>query len=214
MKKVWKPMFILFTIMMISGCSNDKKILMKVHELLEQTVEIEEELKQNEKKMIVLEQKDEKLYDEIINLGTDNHDEITELSKEAIELLDDRLKYLELEKSILIESRETFAEIEPLINKIKKDEQREQLEKMTQTMMRRYEEYGNVYDHYTNSIQLTKEMYAQFQKESILWSELYEIFDIVNESYEKTLQANELFNEETVLYNQLKEEYYKTLSKN
>ncbi len=196
------PFFIFLT-----AC-NEEDPLEKIHQHLEETVQIEKGFEENQERVFELEQKDEELYKEIIGLDSDKMEQVKELSEEAIKLLDERLDYVKLERTSLEESRVEFEKIEPLMEKMKDQDQKRHIEKMYQTMMDRYDAYEEVYEEYSNSIRLTKELYTKFQEETFKDSEVYSIIENVNESYDEVLKANESFNNETALYNSLKQEYY------
>lgn len=197
-------------LVMVTACNGEDKVTKEIAEHLDATVQIEKEFEENQEKIFELEKADEKLYNEIIGLGSDDLAQVQTIAEEAIELLNERMEYVELERTSLEESREKFEKIEPLIEKVTDEEQNEHLEKMYKTMIERYEAYENVYDNYSKSIRLTQELYKLFQQEKFNEKEVYSIIGNVNDSYDNVLEANELFNQQTVLYNDLKEEYYES----
>ena len=131
-------------------------------------------------------------------------------------LLDKRLEYCTIGKDKCGRvARGTFEKIEPLIEKITDEDQKELTQKMYDTMINRYDAYEKVYENYTDSIRLTKELYTIYLRKKISMKKRC-ILSIgnVNDSYEEVLKANELFNQETVLYNHLKQEYYDMYQRN
>lgn len=199
--------FIIIICFFITACGQ-AGVSEEIHQHLEETVQIEKEFETNQEKIFVLEQEDEEIYNEIIALGSEDVEKVKELSDQAIDLLEERLKYIDLEKTSLEESKVEFEKIGPLMEDIDDEDQKEQIEKMYETMMNRYEAYDDVFDTYSESINLTKELYELLQSEELKENEVYSIIANVNDSYDEVLEANEQFNKETVLYNNFKKEYY------
>lgn len=207
MDKLIKMIFIFTTFLFISACG-EEDVTEEINAYLEETIDIEKEFEASQEKVFELEKKDEELYKEIVGLGSDDEEKVQTLSDQAIDLLDKRLEYLQLEKTSLEDSRATFENIEPLIEKITDEDQKELTQKMYDTMINRYDSYEEVYENYTDSIRLTKELYNLFKEENFNQNQVYTVIGNVNDSYEDVLKANDLFNQETVLYNELKQEYY------
>lgn len=210
--KFTQAMITMFIFFILVACNNEENVMDKVSEHIEATVEIEAAFEENQEKIYELEKEDEKIYNEIIGLGTEDYEKVVELSTEAMDLLEERMEYVKLEKESLDESRIEFEQIAPLIDKISDPEEKEQAEKMYETMINRYDAYEVVYGNYAESIELTKSLYSLFQQEEFKENEVYAVIANVNDSYDEVLKANETFNKETVLYNSLKEEYYEMVS--
>ena len=206
-------MFVFTMLLFISACG-EEDVTEEINAYLEETIEIEKEFEASQEKVFELEKEDEELYKEIIGLGSDDHEKVQTLADQAIDLLDKRSEYLKMEKTSLEDSKATFENIEPLIEKITDEEQQELTKKMYDTMINRYDSYEEVYKNYTDSIRLTKELYTLFKEEDFNQNQVYSVIENVNDSYEDVLEANESFNKETVLYNELKQEYYDMFQEN
>ncbi len=200
-------------LLFISACG-EEDVTEEINAYLEETIDIEKEFEASQEKVFELEKEDEELYKEIIGLGSDDHEKVQTLANQAIDLLDKRSEYLKMEKTSLEDSKATFENIEPLIEKITDEEQQELTRKMYDTMINRYDSYEEVYKNYTDSIRLTKELYILFKEEDFNQNQVYSVIENVNDSYEDVLEANESFNKETVLYNELKQEYYDMFQEN
>lgn len=200
-------------LLFISACG-EEDVTEEINAYLEETIDIEKEFEASQEKVFELEKEDEELYKEIIGLGSDDHEKVQTLADQAIDLLDKRSEYLKMEKTSLEDSKATFENIEPLIEKITDEEQQELTKKMYDTMINRYDSYEEVYKNYTDSIRLTKELYTLFKEEDFNQNQVYSVIENVNDSYEDVLEANESFNKETVLYNELKQEYYDMFQEN
>lgn len=213
MKGVRKYFIGLAIIFVMVGCNTEENVHDQISEHLEATVEIEKTFEEQQQKIIELEKEDEKIYNEMVSLGTEDFDKVVQLAEEAIAKLDERYEQVKLEKESLEESRAEFEKIEPLMEKITDKEELERVEKMYETMMDRYDTYHKVYESYSQSIQMTKELYTLFQEEQLDENKLYTLITAVNDLYEEVLAANEQFNVKTTLYNNIKQEYYESLQK-
>lgn len=211
MNEIGKILIGLALILVLVGCNKEDNIHEKISEHLEATVEIEKTFEEHQQKIIDLEKEDEKLYNEIISLGSDDYEKVVTLAEEAITKLDERYEEVKLEKQSLEESKKEFEKIKPLMENITEEDELEQVEKMYDTMMSRYEAYNKVYDSYSESIQMTKELYTLFKEEQFDENKVYSLLTTVNDLYEEVLEANEEFNMKTTLYNKLKQEYYESL---
>lgn len=211
MNGIGKILIGLALILVLVGCNKEDNIHEKISEHLEATVEIEKTFEEHQQKIIDLEKEDEKLYNEIISLGSDDYEKVVTLAEEAITKLDERYEEVKLEKQSLEESKKEFEKIKPLMENITEEDELEQVEKMYDTMMSRYEAYNKVYDSYSESIQMTKELYTLFKEEQFDENKVYSLLTTVNDLYEEVLEANEEFNMKTTLYNKLKQEYYESL---
>lgn len=207
MSKLSKYIMLSFILLVSASCSNNDHAK-EINETLEKTVEIEQTLEEKQQALHELEKQDEALYEEMIELGNEDIEKLQERSKEAINLLDERLEIKQEEKVAIEESKSTFEQIEPFIEALEDEEKKEHLEKMFETMMKRYDAYADVYDHYTESVQLTKELYRHFQEEQFSETKVYASLSNVNDSYDEVEQANETFNTYTKMYNELKRAYY------
>lgn len=177
---------------------------------LESTIEIEKDFEMSQAEILKLEEEDEALYNQIIQLKDTGDEELAKLTDQALALLPERLKYLEIERDSLNRSREAFEQIEPMLVKIVNTEHAELANKMYDSMMRRYEIYDDVYDKYISSVQLTEELYKKMQAKANEPS-FYRTITEVNESYEAVLNENEQFNNATATYNELKQAYYEAV---
>lgn len=203
-------LFIL-SIIVIVGCSSQSPEETIVQHL-EETIVLEKTFEEEQEKINELELKDQQLYEEIIQLDMDDFDKIVELSEEAIEYLDKRLEHLQLEKESIEASKEEFLKIEKYIEQLDSEEKKHG-EAMFEKMVNRFNAYDEVYDKYTSSIDLTKQLYESLQTEEIDEKEVISLITKVNDSYELVFEANDTFNNRTEEYNHLKEEFYALINR-
>lgn len=207
MDKLLSLSFVLFTIFIATACTG-ANTTDEINTLLEQTVEIEKVFADAQAEINKLEQKDEKLYDEIIHLKDEDKGKLIELSEEAIALLKKREEIKMDEKKSISQSKEVFDQLSPLIEHMEDNSKKELLVKMYDTMQSRYNTYNEVYDSYETSIQLTKQLYEYFTDKKSSQEKIYSMLNQVNESYHEVERASEAFNTYTSIYNELKEQYY------
>lgn len=205
---------ILFLTLILVACNKEKDVSDEIFNHLHNTVQVEKKFIENQEKILKLEESEQKLYNDITNLSSEDHRLIKELSIDAIELLKERHKYIEQEKESINESRMEFNEIKPLLDKIRNENQAKLANEMFDTMADRYEAYEEVYERYTESIEHTTELYLLLQEKKTSENKIFAVLTKVNNSYDDVLHATESFNDETILYNRLKEEYYELASEN
>jgi hypothetical protein len=200
-------LLLLALVLVLTACSGENTVE-EIHTHLEETVELEEDFKDQQSEITNLEVQEQEIYAQIIELGMDDFEEITSLSEEAITVIEEREEKLNLERESIMNANESFVSIESLIEDIEEDEVRQKAEEMYNVMIERYATYDELYDVYTTSIGLEKELYEMLQQEELEQEVLNEHIESINESYESILTINETFNEHTTAYNELKQEFY------
>ncbi|MBY7143778.1 YkyA family protein [Virgibacillus sp. NKC19-3] len=190
----------------LAACSGESAE-QQLHNHLEEAVSLEEEFEQQQEEIINLEKQEQELYKEIIELDADELDQIQENSQQAINTVDQRSDKIELEKESIDASQEEFNEVSGLIEDLE-EETKAKAEEMYQIMENRYSAYNDLYDAYTQSLELERELYSMLQEEDLEQEALSDHINTVNEGYQQVLEANEQFNEYTVEYNALKQEFY------
>lgn len=199
--------FILLSIVActLASCSHD--VHDEISVLLDAAFEAEQEFIESQEKLNELEERDMEIYDALMELDAVDEGRLQSLTDEALQNVSERMKLLEEERNSIIQSKEEFQKIEPLIEEVEKDAIKEKLENLFQTMMERYEAYDEVYETYVESLYLTENLYNHLKNEAA-YTVLYETLEEVNRSYEKLFKANDKFNVLTKQYNRLKQEYY------
>lgn len=213
MKKWIHVSVIILLSIFITACNkNEDSVTEEINEHIEDTVEIELQFEESQEKISKLEEEDEEIYEEIIQLGSEDYDEIVELSEQAVKLLEERTEIVELEKESIEAAKEEFIKIEPLIEEVDNDGQKDNIQKMYDSMIARYDSYDDVYDNYMNSVRLTKELYVLLKDEEFQENEVYGLISDVNDSYDDVADAFETFNKETSSFNHLKQIYYEDVT--
>ena len=202
--------FLLFSalcsLLILAACNNTTEE--KIHEHLEEAVQIEEDYEKEEDSIAELEQDEQEIYKEIIGLSMEDYDKIKELVEDANKNIDERTELIQLEDESYEESKNEFVKIENLIKKLNDSDVKEKAEEMYDTMMERYSAYDELHDAYVTILEKEKELYIIFEDKEAEQTELTEHLDNLNESYGVVIEVNDRFNEQTEKYNELKKEFY------
>jgi len=200
--------FNLFILIVLSAC-NHTTAEEEIYTYLEEAVRIESEFIAQQNKITNLEAEEQKIYNQIIDLGTDNKiDEVKKLAKEAIDNINKRSELIDMEKENMESSKEVFQKTEDYIEKIKDQDARKVAEKLYNKMEKRYSSYNELNKTYIVSLELETELYEMLQKQDLKQEDLTKQINKINKGYEKVLDANEKFNTYTIKYNELKREFY------
>ncbi|MEQ6377291.1 YkyA family protein [Bacillaceae bacterium S4-13-56] len=196
------------------GCSNEPNAEEEIYNHLENAVTQEEGFKEQQQPLIELEQQEKDLYDQIIDLGMNDFEQIKTLSQEAINLIEQREVKLELEKASIDSAKQEFDKIEQYISDLETDEQKEKVNQLKTAMENRYKAYNDLHDAYASSMELDKELYTMLQKEDLEKEELEQQIDKINASYDQVNELNSTFNNLTKEYNEAKREFYESTDLN
>jgi len=203
-----KTLLLLLAIVFVLAACSGEGTVEEIHTQLEETVELEEEFENQQSEITALEAQEQEIYAQIIELGMDDFEEITSLSEEAITVIEKREEKLNLERESIMNANEAFVSIESLIEDLEEEEVKAKAEEMYRVMVERYATYDELFEVYTTSIGLEKELYEMLQQEELEQEVLNEQIESINASYESILQINDQFNEHTTAYNNLKQEFY------
>ncbi|MCP8616060.1 YkyA family protein [Salirhabdus salicampi] len=198
----------LLVLLTVAGCQNGPSAIEQMYNHLETAVELEAEFEQHQDEMVELEQKEKDLYNEIIELGMNDIDQIQQLSSEAITILDNREELLSKEKNSIDKAKEEFDQAEEYIDQLEDENVQSLANDLVAKMNDRYAAYQNLFDFYTQSITLDRELYELLQQEDLEKDVLETKIEEINEMYEKIFETNEQFNTYTSEYNELKKEFY------
>ncbi|WP_273125153.1 YkyA family protein [Bacillus weihaiensis] len=180
----------------------------KIYQKLEKVVSLEKSFQEQQEPLLALEKEENELFNQIMDLGMKEFDQVVSLSNQALEMIDEREEKMQVENESILASKEEFKGITLEMEKIEDEDTLEILENLQTTMENRYESYETLYNHYSTSIKLDKELYEMLQNEELTMEELEEQISKINDSYEKVMNENEIFNGYTEEYNQLKIDFY------
>nr|WP_245349965.1 YkyA family protein [Cytobacillus eiseniae] len=194
---------------MLAGCLNKQTPVDKMYEILEKVVSSEEGFKEQQEPLVELEKQEKKIYDQIISLGMKEFEKINQLSNDAIVIVDKRKEHMDKEQESINASQKEFQTISPLIMEIEESALKDKANELYEIMIERYEIHDQLYQHYSEGVELDKELYTMFQNEEIQMEQLDSQITKINAVYEKILEDNKRFNEKTEKYNETKLAFYK-----
>lgn len=172
-------------------------------------MKLEEDFKNEQKPLIKLEEKEKKLYDQIIELGYKEHDKLIALSDEAIELSKQRQEHLNKERKSIIAASEKFESVKNQIDKLESSQLKKDGQELYAIMEKRYKVYHQLYAEYSKAIKKDKKLYEAFKDKNMTLEKLQEKIDEINQAYEQVYLLNDQFNELTKKYNKKKLAIYR-----
>ncbi|MFD0825171.1 YkyA family protein [Neobacillus sp. M.A.Huq-85] len=206
-RRLW--ISIITTVVILSGCFNQKTPVEKIYDILEKVVEKEKGFENQQEPLVTLEKKEKATYEKIIDLGMKQHDKVVKLADTALEMADKRKQYMDEETKSISESKETFQKIKEYKNDLKDLKLKKALEILYQVMINRYSAHDELNKEYLNALKLDKQLYGLLKNKNLSFEDLEAKVNKVNESYQKVYAANKKFNQLTKEYNDQKLAFYK-----
>lgn len=186
----------------------------QVYNHLEETVSLESGYVEQQESLTDLEKKEQDLYNEILQLGTDELDQIKSKSKEAIDLIEQRKDALAKEKESLDEAQAEFEEVDSIIDELESDDAKQKAQTLYDTMEARYSAYDKLHEAYAKALDEDNTLYDMFQQDDITQDELTSQIEKINAGYEEIKTANEEFNTQTEAFNEQKQQFYEAAGLN
>lgn len=186
----------------------------QVYNHLEETVSLESGYVEQQESLADLEKKEQDLYNEILQLGTDELDQIKSKSKEAIDVIGQRKDALAKEKESLDEAEAEFEEVDSIIDELENDDAKQKAQTLYETMEARYSAYDKLHEAYTKVLDDDNTLYDMFQQDDITQDELTSQIEKINAGYEEIKSANEEFNTQTEAFNEQKQQFYEAAGLN
>lgn len=205
--KKYALLIVFGTFVVLAGCGQSAEE--KIYNHLEETVSLEGDFAKTQNEMTDLESKENKIYDEIMELGMDDFKQIKKLAAEADKNIEKRTDKLALEQESVEKAKEEFKKTKSLIGDLKEKEKKTKAKKMYDVMMKRYKAYDQLHQAYKQSLAQEKKLYDVLQKKDSTQEDLTKQINDLNQNYEKVIAANKDFNKFTNSYNQAKKAFYK-----
>jgi hypothetical protein len=206
-KTAYLILSVLISIVISSGCAKSNDPAEKMYTVLEQVVQLEKGFEQQQDPLISLEKKEQALYNQIIGLGMKQHDQIVNLSDQAIELADERKIHMEKETNSIKKSEKKFKQMADLKKELD-DSTRKQADELYVVMMKRYKAHDILNTAYLDGIAYDKELYGMFKNQNPVPDKLETQITKINKKYQEIYAANEDFNKLTEEYNAKKQVFY------
>jgi chromosome segregation ATPase len=163
---------------------------------------------EQQEKLSGLEQKQNQLYDRIMSYGIKRFTKVVQLSKESLELIEERDKHIEKEYKAIQSAKQQINTIKKNIDQLRDENIRRQVNRLVNIAEKRYETYGNLYLHYKELLSLEKELYTLLQNKYVTPEQLQQQINRINEQYKELVSINDQFNKYTEKYNKEKKRLY------
>jgi hypothetical protein len=181
----------------------------KIYDIMEQTVVKEKDFEKQQKPLTELESKEKKIFEEIMDLGMKDMEQMTKLANLALDNLKERKEKMELEQKSMIASKKEFSKIEDPIEKIESKQLKKEAQDLFQLMEKRYAFHDRLYEAYNKGIETNIQLYKLLMKKDVSMDDLENQIEITNKAYSEVLKMNEQFNEQTKKFNDEKKKFYK-----
>jgi nitrous oxide reductase len=181
----------------------------KMYDVLEKVAASEKEFEEQQDPLVTLEKKEKEIYDQIIDLGMKEYDQIVKLSDDALALADERKEHMEKETNSIKESEKEFKEVADLKDEFDDPALTKLANELYDIMIQRYNAHEVLFKEYSEALKYDKELYVMFKNKDLPLEDLEAQVNKLNESYKKVFDANENFNKLTEQYNDKKLSFYK-----
>ncbi|MEK5174865.1 YkyA family protein [Heyndrickxia sp. FSL W8-0496] len=181
----------------------------KIYDIMEQTVVKEKDFEKQQKPLTELESKEKKIFEEIMDLGMKDMEQMTKLANLALDNLKERKEKMELEQQSMNASKKEFSKIEDPIEKIESKQLKKEAQDLFQLMEKRYAFHDRLYEAYNKGIETNIQLYELLMKKDVSMDDLENQIEITNKAYSEVLKMNEQFNEQTKKFNDEKKKFYK-----
>lgn len=203
--------FLLFGVgLLLSGCFQQPTPSENMYKTLEKVASAEKTFEDQQAPLVAAEEKEEKIYNQIIGLGMKQYDQIVKLSDEALTLTDKRSTLMENETQSLKESEQQFSKVKELKGELEQAALKQQANELYAIMENRYKAHDELYQHYKKALTYDQQLYKMLKDKNVSLDVLEEQINKLNETYDKIVQANNKFNELTKQYNTKKLQFYQT----
>ncbi|MEH7076068.1 YkyA family protein [Neobacillus drentensis] len=209
-KRYYPLIFLIFGLLIIfAGCSKEKTPVDKMYTVLEKVAAAEQEFEEQQDPLVTLEKKEKGIYDQIIELGLKEYDQIVKLSDEALLLADQRKEHMEKETHSIKQSQKEFNKVAKIKDQFEDKALTKLGDELYKIMMERYQAHDVLYIEYNEALKNDKELYLMFKNKDLPLEDLEVQVNKLNETYQKVYEANERFNTLTEQYNDKKTSFYK-----
>src|SRR5699024_11418343 len=105
-----RRVLIVFAVLVIGlvGCSKEASVTEQIYDHLEESVSLESDYAKYQQEIFELEQEEQDIYNKVVDLTEDDFAEIVSLSKDALEIIDEREEIMALEQESISNSKEEF----------------------------------------------------------------------------------------------------------
>lgn len=200
---------IIVTIILLSGCMNQKTPVEKMYDVLEKVVSSEKGFEEQQYPLVSLEKKEKEIYDQIIGLGMNQYPQIIKLADEEISMANQRKIHLQKETDSLRKSEKEFKQVAGIIDTIEDPVLKKMANELYGIMIKRYRAHDVLVREYSEALKSDNQLYLMFKNKTLPLKDLETQVKTVNETYRMVYDANKIFNKLTNQYNEKKLQFYK-----
>ncbi|MBW8348691.1 YkyA family protein [Bacillus sp. IITD106] len=208
MKKLYTFVFVLLLSVFLSACSSNED---HIYQTLEATAAKETDFEKQQQPLTKLETNEKKLFDQILDLGMKDFEQISKLADDALANLKQREEHLKKEKESIEKAKEEFKLAAEEFNKIKDEKLKQKANELQEIMNTRYESYEKLYSAYMNGLAEDRKIYEMIKNEDLKLEDLQTQIEASNKAYENVVELNSQFNDQTEKFNKAKVKFYKDL---
>ncbi|MCJ8006117.1 YkyA family protein [Lederbergia wuyishanensis] len=205
MRKIHTIIFVVLIAVVLTACTSSGD---NIYKALEATAAKEADFENQQEPLKKLETSEKEIFDQIMELGMKEFDQISKLADNAIANLDQREEHLKKEKNSIEESKKEFHLATEEFKKIKDEKLKNQANELQELMNKRYESYDKLYSAYLNGLQEDRKIYEIIKNEDLKLEDLEAQIEASNKAYENVFEANQHFNEQTEKFNKAKLKFY------
>ncbi|MBS4198802.1 YkyA family protein [Bacillus sp. FJAT-49732] len=206
MKKLHTIIFIILLAVILSACSSAEE---NIYKALEATAAKEVGFEKQQEPLKKLETNEKEIFDQIMDLGMKEFEQISKLADDALANLDQREEHMKKEKDSIDESKKEFQLASEELGKLKDEKLKKQADELQGLMNKRYESYEKLFSSYMNGLQEDRKIYEIIKNEDLKLEDLEAQIEASNEAYDSVFEANKQFNEQTEKFNEAKLNFYK-----
>jgi hypothetical protein len=207
LKAIQRCIWLIAVLFLLASC-NELASEQEVWSAFQKIGKYENNVVEQQEKLNELEQKQNKLYDRIMSYGMKQFTKVAQLSKESVELIEERDKHIEKEYKAIQSAKQQMNIIKEKVGQLHDGNIRRQVNRLVNIAEKRYETYDNLYLHYKEMLSLEKELYILLQNKYVTPEQLQQQINRMNEQYKETVSINDRFNEYTEKYNREKKRLY------
>jgi chromosome segregation ATPase len=206
LKTIQRRIWLIAVLFLVTSCN--KLANEEVLSAFQKIGKYESSVVEQQEKLNELEQKQNQLYDRIMSYGMKRFTMVAQLSKESLELIEERDKHIEKEYKAIQSAKKQINTIKKKIDQFHDENIRRQINRLVNIAEKRYETYDNLYLHYKEMLSLEKELYILLQNKYVAPEQLQQQINLMNEQYKELVSINDQFNEYTEKYNKEKKQLY------
>ncbi|SDI65128.1 YkyA family protein [Natribacillus halophilus] len=204
--KTWTIALGFMILCLLTACGERPEESMQMH--LERAVELEEAFVNQQEPLLAAEEEENERFEDMLASGLSDMDDIDTLVSEAVTYVEEREEHLETERESLAQAYAEVEEAATYVPGLENEQIREQAQTLLGLMEQRYEAHNDLYEAYTQAIELDRELYGLFSDEELAFADLENQIDAINDKYETVEHHRDIFNEHTASFNEEKEAFY------